>query len=1724
MKKIIVLIFTAVVLQNGALSQVTVTNPTNTTPNLAATYTSLANAITALDAITAISGPVTITLTAGNPETAPAGGYNIQFAATTSVLTPIIINGNNNIITASSSLTAGSTSDAIFKLVGVDYTEIENFTMKENAANTVTSPQASNNMTEFGVALFRSSTTNGAQFNVIMNNTISLNKDYTNSFGIYSNVRSTATGVLTTNDITNVSGSNYGNKVYGNNISNVNAGITFIGTNLAGAQDVGNDIGGASAATGNTITDWGSAAPISNFPSNSGTLYGIFVNNQTSENVSYNIITSAAVSGTSTTFVGIRKDYTASQPVGTVTSTISHNTITMTSSFTSGTFDGILSQGMTTLSTATININNNTIQNCVMNGAASSSTIIGIANSSAPGVLNMNDNIIRGNTSTATTGGFTGIQNTGAVVTTLNMNNNQLGGGGNSLVIFSVTTTSSIVGLSNSNGTAAENVSISDNTIDGISCPQSGTITAVNITGGTGANFTVNNNTFINTSITGVGATGSTIIGMSNNATAATLSITNSTINGHTTTTNNGNFIAIQNTAAVTSAVDISNNNIGSAAANAVTYSAATGSLIYGILNTSAGAAATVGITFNTILGISGVSNSNNTYAILSSGSPATTNITNNTIGNASRNAVTFSAPSGGAVYGIINTGGAATTNLNITNNKVDKISGVSFTNTNPGIGGIANTSSGIGGTLNLNNNAIGTTTGTFVTTTASSSSNFYAMLNNNGASTATVNMNDNTVDGFFINSTTGNLTTMALNGSNIGTALMSGNSFGSTGTLINYAAAQPTNGTFRVMDLGTGSSNATSTMTCQNNTVRNIIHSVTGVATVSCIFTNATPLTLTISGNQFINLNLNISGSAWMILDIATRASGQTLTVDNNSIVTGLTKTVSGGVVSGYYSFLGSSANGSILNITNNNFSNISVTGSSQLFGIVANTGASASNGTTATITGNTVSNLTAVSNDIIGIYVDKTAAATIANNILSNYNSNAAIYGIDLENSNGQGTIDVHDNTVNNYSSTGASGHVRGLFVNSANLPTLNVYNNSFTNYSTAGLSNFTAGIMFNGCQTANIYDNAMNNYTNAGTSSPLATGINITAGTSFNIYRNNIHTLSATGNFTPSNAVVSGIRAGAGTTGIFYNNFISDLTAPAVNFIDAIRGIDINSSTAASAYNVYYNSVYINATSTGTNFGTSGIYHLTNATATTAALNMIDNIIVNTSTANGTGVTAAYRRSDATLTNFAATADYNLLYAGTPSATKLIYYDGTNADQTLAAYQTRVLTREANSITAMPNFTSVTDLHIIIPDCNLTNKGTPVAGITTDIDATTRNVTNPDIGADEFAGYGATTNVALATSSTNGIDLVKGCDELGWTYYTDPADNSRYLFAINWDPSAVSDNTAAKAAATVRIQVDASYFTVNDNSVPYGTWTMQRYWNVDLHGVAMTGPANMRFFYSTAEKTTVDVQASNFAATYAGTLEPPTWFKTKTIAFAGDAAHMDEDGVYNSIGLVDVNAVPAATLNSVLYAQFNTVSTLSGGTYATGVGPNTPLPITLNYLQGVKQGNKNNLSWKVTCNNTPKATLTLERSIDAANFSAIYTITADAARCQQPFDYLDANPVAGKNYYRLKMTDENGKFTYSNIIVLLNEIKGFDIIAIAPNPVTTGRFKLNITSAENTKMNVVIMDMQGRVVQQQTVSMMAGYNSLDMNVVNLAAGTYNIYGTTASDRSRVMRFVKQ
>ena len=204
------------------------------------------------------------------------------------------------------------------------------------------------------------------------------------------------------------------------------------------------------------------------------------------------------------------------------------------------------------------------------------------------------------------------------------------------------------------------------------------------------------------------------------------------------------------------------------------------------------------------------------------------------------------------------------------------------------------------------------------------------------------------------------------------------------------------------------------------------------------------------------------------------------------------------------------------------------------------------------------------------------------------------------------------------------------------------------------------------------------------------------------------------------------VNGILVSGGTTNNIFNNLIGDLKAPSTSSAtDAVRGISITSTAASSNLNVSYNTIYLTASSSGADFGTSGIFHTASATATTATLTLRNNIIDNLSIPNGTGLTVAYRRSGIDLANYSTASNNNDFFAGAPDASHLIFFDGTNSDQTMATYQPRVAPADSASISFAPSFLSTacgsaTFLHINPAAAGpLESGGANVAGITDDFD---------------------------------------------------------------------------------------------------------------------------------------------------------------------------------------------------------------------------------------------------------------------------------------------------------------------------------------------------------------------------------------------------------------------
>jgi len=357
------------------------------------------------------------------------------------------------------------------------------------------------------------------------------------------------------------------------------------------------------------------------------------------------------------------------------------------------------------------------------------------------------------------------------------------------------------------------------------------------------------------------------------------------------------------------------------------------------------------------------------------------------------------------------------------------------------------------------------------------------------------------------------------------------------------------------------------------------------------------------------------------------------------------------------------------------------------------------------------------------------------------------------------------------------------------------------SFSGSSTVSgnlVSNISSGGAITGITSGsgtleNFSQNTVHTLTSTGASA--VTGMSNTGGTTKIFSKNKIYNLEANN----ASGTVNGILVSAGTTVTVHNNLVGDLRTPITNAANPLVGINITGGTTS---NVYFNTVWLNGSSSGALFGASSI-----SASTTPALTLRNNIFVNTSTpAGATGYASAYRRSTTTLTTYNAASNNNLFYAGTPGPNNLIFFDGTNSDQTLAAYKTRVSTRDAVSVTENPPFLSTTGssanfLHINTAIATqVESAATPVAGITDNYDGDVRNVTTPDIGADEG-------NFILLDLTAPGISYTNLGNSLCTTAPT--------LSATITDASGVNTTVGTKPRLYFKKSTDANTYAGNTSA---------------------------------------------------------------------------------------------------------------------------------------------------------------------------------------------------------------------------------------------------------------------------------------------------------------------
>src|SRR5207244_1431248 len=82
-------------------------------------------------------------------------------------------------------------------------------------------------------------------------------------------------------------------------------------------------------------------------------------------------------------------------------------------------------------------------------------------------------------------------------------------------------------------------------------------------------------------------------------------------------------------------------------------------------------------------------------------------------------------------------------------------------------------------------------------------------------------------------------------------------------------------------------------------------------------------------------------------------------------------------------------------------------------------------------------------------------------------------------------------------------------------------------------------------------------------------------------------------------------------------------------------------------------------------------------------------------------------------------------------------------------------------------------------------------------------------------------------------------------------------------------------------------------------------------------------------------------------------------------------------------------------------------------------------------------------------------LERSADGVKFTTITFVATKAdhgnSTSALSYNYNDEKPMVGANYYRLKQIDNDGKYSYSNVVLLTRKVTEITLTGVYPNPTT-------------------------------------------------------------------------
>jgi hypothetical protein len=219
-----------------------------------------------------------------------------------------------------------------------------------------------------------------------------------------------------------------------------------------------------------------------------------------------------------------------------------------------------------------------------------------------------------------------------------------------------------------------------------------------------------------------------------------------------------------------------------------------------------------------------------------------------------------------------------------------------------------------------------------------------------------------------------------------------------------------------------------------------------------------------------------------------------------------------------------------------------------------------------------------------------------------------------------------------------------------------------------------------------------------------------------------------------------------------------------------------------------------------------------------------------------------------------------------------------------------------------------------------------------------------------------------------------------------------------------------------------------------------------------------------------------------------------------------------------LVTIGAVGDVKSLTALNGNFSNFFTLA----SLDPSPVNPLPINLISFDAPKLTNTtSSISWELAACCSSTAKFEIQRADANRSFTTICTI--GGSETNRFYNYIDNGLKNSVNYYRLKMIDADGKITYSRTVAVMNGVNGLLLTSLIPT-VVTNTATLTIASSNQQKLDIIIVDMQGRMMLKRNYTITPGNSNIELSLNGLAAGIYQLTGISAEGKTNTIRFIRQ